>query len=158
MMLWNDAADRLMLALWTAGNSLRKVAAELCDQGYNVTRNSVVGRKYRLKEQGQDVGRSSFNPSVKAAKKKPEPKFHCDPADATVMKAIANACGGGVDYMENENGCRAILDKRGGPFNLHMVCGLPRTLDAQGSASSYCETHHVLYNTGPSPIRRMNYG
>jgi hypothetical protein len=156
-MFWNDAADQIMLALWAGGNSLSVTAGRLADEGYNVSRSAVAGRIDRIKKKGKAVARATFNPSVKAIKKSPEPKFQCDPDAATVMTAIEVAGHPGVDYMDNENGCRATLDKRSGKHMLPMVCGLPRCNDYGGSPSSYCQTHFDLYNNAP-PARRVYYG
>ena len=48
----------------------------------------------------------------------------------------------GIDYLDlAPNGCKAILDlPRGGRWQLHPVCGLPR-LDG----SPYCAGHYMLY-------------
>jgi len=58
----------------------------------------------------------------------------------------------GVEYLErSEDGCRAVLDKRSGPWNLSMVCGRTQANDVTGSRTSYCEKHLQLYT---NPQRR----
>ena len=47
-MIWDDKADGLLLALWNEGGSLGFVADGMKKAGYNVSRNSVAGRKHRL--------------------------------------------------------------------------------------------------------------
>ena len=57
---------------------------------------------------------------------------------------------GGVQYLDrSEDGCRAILDKRGGEWDLPMVCGRTQTTDATGSRTSYCAAHLKLYTNPP---------
>ena len=46
----------------------------------------------------------------------------------------------GVEYLENTDGCKAILGKRGGRWMLPMVCGRPKTIEVP-----YCNEHLMLY-------------
>jgi len=50
----------------------------------------------------------------------------------------------GVNYFENEDGCRAILDERG-EWGLPKVCGDPRADDYTGTTTSYCLEHLEQY-------------
>lgn len=55
----------------------------------------------------------------------------------------------GVEYLDRrENGCRAILDKRG-HWGLPMVCGKTQAQDAYGVNTSYCAKHLELYTNRP---------
>jgi hypothetical protein len=54
----------------------------------------------------------------------------------------------GIEYLDlPPNGCKAILDARSGPWKLHKVCGRPRGYNCNGSPSSYCQAHYLLYYT-----------
>jgi len=51
----------------------------------------------------------------------------------------------GVEYLDRrENGCRALLDKRG-RWGLPMCCGVTQAKDAFGTNTSYCAKHLKLY-------------
>ena len=54
----------------------------------------------------------------------------------------------GVNYFENENGCKAILDERG-EWGLPKVCGDPRVEDHNGT-TSYCWAHLSQYTHRPT--------
>jgi hypothetical protein len=55
----------------------------------------------------------------------------------------------GVEYLDRrENGCRALLDKRG-HWDLPMVCNRTRANDTNGSLTSYCKKHLLLYTNRP---------
>jgi hypothetical protein len=155
-MEWTDEPDHILLTLWRAGNSFGKIAAALYEAGYKVNRNAVAGRIDRLRKRAIIVGRKRAKPTVRC-KTVRKPKVKNDqqsPAHAAAfaetLQAVEAATTDGVEYMINEQGCKAILDKRGGEFNLPMVCGLSRTCDDEGRESSYCPTHHRLFNSGTS--------
>jgi hypothetical protein len=51
----------------------------------------------------------------------------------------------GVEYLDRrEDGCRALLDRRG-HWGLPMVCGRTQAKDAYGTNTSYCAHHLKLY-------------
>jgi hypothetical protein len=55
----------------------------------------------------------------------------------------------GVDYLSNHDGCKAILDTRGGQYNLRKCCGKSRE-----AGTPYCSGHLSAYqNPG---VRKPN--
>ena len=50
-MIWTDDADRLLIHLWNKGGSLKSMAADMQAAGYDLTRNSIAGRKARLPDE-----------------------------------------------------------------------------------------------------------
>ena len=132
---WTPEADQLLIKLWDAGGNIADIVLALQAAGHEVTRNAVVGRKYRLP---RGTLRRIVRPPPQTRKasiyKKPAPKG----------RAVADA---GVDYFKNDNGCRALLDHRSGRWNLPMVCGEPR--EPEGS---YCAVHARLYMNPAAPV------
>lgn len=49
MTLWTDTADQFLRAEWAKGTPSRQIAEMLTDGGFPATRNSVLGRAFRLK-------------------------------------------------------------------------------------------------------------
>ena len=51
----------------------------------------------------------------------------------------------GVEYLKNNVGCKAILDRRGSD-GLPMCCGAPRMVN--GTTSVYCRLHYKRFHYG----------
>ncbi len=64
---WTAEIDALMLDLLDKGWSAAAIADRLSEGGFPTTRNSVIGRLFRLREMGNEIALSLARP-------KPEPK------------------------------------------------------------------------------------
>jgi len=127
-MHWTGQADNLLRKLLATGRSMTEIAAALAEEGYNVTRGMIAGRKHRIMLTERAMPQKPATPK---------------PAAPKPPKSAAKWCG--INYMDNDFGCKAILDQRG-TDGLPMCCGLPRTERIQGGDSSYCAAHHAAYN------------
>jgi len=157
---WTDDADRLLVSLWQAGGTLNSVRDDMLEAGYNVTRNSIVGRKNRLKLMGVDiqVRPRAVQPRRIAQMQQQRQQRALPPTPPPTLLAFPVAPvadhDDGVDYLENgPDGCKALLEKRGS-YGLPMCCGKQRVYDFDGSRSSYCSLHHRLYRTNTQAGRR----
>jgi hypothetical protein len=122
--MWTKAADQLLIKLWGEGKSMSDMADEL-----GVTRGALAGRKRRLSEMGHAFDERETPLVFQKAAPPPPPKrngvVHHD---------------NGIEYLKlTEDGCKAILDKRGSD-GLSMCCGKQRE---QGKP--YCPGHVVKY-------------
>jgi hypothetical protein len=158
-MIWTPEADAMLRELWEAGGSLTTIANAMHEAGYVVSRSAISGRKSRLvtgapfskrrpaiSTPAQHRSKMKFGPTTTAptvVKTKPKPG---DPEPQE-----------GVNYLENEWGCRSLLDKIG-TDGLRMCCGKTRGPDYTGSQSSYCPDHFRLYHNNPPGMRRTSYG
>ena len=143
-MIWNEAADRLLVELWNTGASLSLVADKLREAGYGeVTRSAIAGRKncmphelFRPHPPGRWSKRSEARMSIVDSVSEPtKPKIRKPKKPAPV----------GVEYFDNtDDGCRAILNQRGA-WGLPKVCGELRANDHSGGRSSYCPDHLQQY-------------
>ena len=143
-MIWTESADILLVKLWNEGGTLTTVAEGMRAAGYeDVTPNTVAGRKHRL------------SPSLFTRPRKPP--FQRSNTTVTITTTfqdndsvpppIKQKQQTGIAYHEmRDHHCRAILDSRGGPWDLPMICGEPRALDAQGTRTPYCLKHWRLYH------------
>lgn len=147
-MIWGDEADRLLIRLWDEGGSLGVVAAEMQRAGFSVSRNAIAGRRHRLKL-------STFNRKTKQPTKTINPRgvniVHqkiTKPSPPKPIREVDITQHNGVDYLDNNRGCKAILSNvpRRGQWKLQPVCGLPR------DGGPYCRAHTKLYCT-PTPAR-----
>ena len=146
-MIWDDAADRMLLSLWNEGGSLGVVAERMTEAGYKVSRNAVAGRKHRLSPD-KETKRITIRVRVVERPQRSKPVTE----KKVIIPQIDISKHEGIDYLElKANGCKAILDRpRGGAWMLPMVCGLPRCSDGP-----YCRTHYRLYT--PESMRKA-YG
>jgi hypothetical protein len=160
-MLWNDETDRLLVSLWDEGNSLAFVADKMREAGYVVSRNAIAGRKHRLAEKLSPFKRA---PNTQSRVTRPMPSRLRRPSRGragTVKKTMDQLRdemmqNEGVEYMLNDHGCKAILDKpRRGAWLLQVCCGKPRTAFG-GSMSPYCAYHLRIYTNPPPQQRRAN--
>jgi len=150
-MMWDTRADELLISLWDEGGSLAYVADGMQRAGYAVSRNSVAGRKHRLK--GTEFKRTSKVPTkvIAVRKRSPRPRRQNvtnlpTRRPLTAEEASAASLHEGVEYLDQTKfGCKAIMPSRGGPWKLQRVCGKPRSVDYNGSMSSYCLTHLRLF-------------
>jgi hypothetical protein len=157
-MLWNDETDRLLVSLWDEGGSLSFVADKMREAGYDVSRNAIAGRKHRLAEKLSPFKRA---PNTQSRVTRPIPKrLRRASRRGTVKKTMDQLreemqANEGVEYMLNDHGCKAILDKpRRGEWLLQVCCGKPRTAFG-GSMSPYCAYHLRIY-TNPPQQRKAN--
>jgi hypothetical protein len=159
MMVWNKTADELLLKLWTEGLSLTKVAEGLCEAGYDVkTRSTIAGRMHRLKQMGYEIeGRRVIEKSVeeKSAVEVKMEKTQKEIEEAAQARLAVFTRRGWrrfadqspVDYLENNYGCKALMEERG-VWDLPKCCGKIRACDPEGRRSSYCQEHYKLFHTG----------
>jgi len=159
-MLWNDETDRMLVNLWDEGRSLAFVADKMREAGYDVTRNAIAGRKHRLAEKLSPFKRA---PNTQSRVTRPMPSRIVRPSrgrTSTVKKTMDQLReemqdNDGVEYLLNDHGCKAILDKpRAGKWLLQVCCGKPRTAFG-GSLSPYCAYHLRIY-TNPPQQRKAN--
>jgi hypothetical protein len=137
---WNDAADRLLTDLWESGLTMEGVADAMAAAGHPVeSRSAISGRMNRLRKQG--VVFSAREPH-RPATKEPKPRQPKKPRFTVTHDE-------GVEYLSDHDGCKAILDRRGGRYNLHLCCGKPRE-----AGTPYCPRHLSIYqNAG---VRKTN--
>jgi hypothetical protein len=166
-MIWTNEADELLLKLWMEGKSMLRTSLAMRSAGYDVTRNAIAGRVWRLKHNHGITIKGRAAPmnfdeeqQYKKSTDKPKPsQAEIDEAAqsrlATIMKKASKAVMNEepVDYLENHFGCKALLDQRGGPWNLPMCCGRPRGYDAEGRRSVYCQDHFNLFHNHPTERR-----
>jgi hypothetical protein len=154
-MLWTEEADQLLISLWNSGGSLTSVAHDMQRAGYtDLTRNMVAGRKHRLPK--ESFRAPTRPPPHLLNKPRSTPRLRSIPMLGLTMSvsmihdsAPPDEPDDGVDYLaRRENGCRAILDRRG-HWGLPMVCGVTQAKDAGGNNTSYCAKHLKLYTNPP---------
>jgi hypothetical protein len=163
-MMWTPEADSILVKLWDEGASMAAIAAELRQAGFDANRNMVAGRRNRLK--GHNV--------AMVMRSRPPPKFKLPqrrrPKKRIKLVSVSNVASKkpvttdevdrvqkqpGVDYLDNA-GCKALLTKRSGPWNLQMCCGLPTGVDFEGRSSVYCQTHFRLFTQPSAPRMRVH--
>jgi hypothetical protein len=141
---------------------MESIADALCETGFDANRNSVAGRRSRLKELRVPMVLRLRPPP----KPKPPPrpkkkririvsmndKVTPKPVTMTADEMLKNP---GVDYLDNA-GCKALLNKRSGVWNLPMCCGLPTAVDSDGNAQVYCPTHFRIFTQPSAP--RLRHG
>jgi len=140
---WPDEANKILREMWQAGQSIDQIADALATAGYVFTRNAIIGRRWRLHQKSPLARdrRPARKPYPQRSKQMsrpqtPKPEPAPEPSD-------------GVDYMAlTEDGCKAIRDDIGAD-GLHRCCGKFRVQFSEGR-SSYCPTHHRLYNNVPT--------
>jgi hypothetical protein len=168
-MIWTEEADSLLIKLFDEGGSYGYVAEGMKARGYNVSRNAIAGRKFRIAPK-QVFRRQSplplktippkaihpVRPSNQPRSTQMSDKAATAPQQITEKDIEAIRTWEGVDYLAlPNNGCKAILDRpRGGQWLLQKVCGKPRATDANGNRSSYCKVHMSLYSNLGN-IRRL---
>jgi hypothetical protein len=156
-LIWTDQADSLLIRLWDEGGSLAYVARGMSEEGYVVSRNAVAGRKHRLKL--DDFRRKTLPiKTVKPEKpiNSPRRRRMTTPKQPTIKDLEDLSRWEGIDYLDlTPNGCKAILNTRGGQWMLSKVCGRLRGYDANGNRSSYCKLHMKLY-CNPNPQRKSD--
>jgi hypothetical protein len=158
-MIWTVDADDLLIKLWNEGGSLGYVAAGMQRAGYVVSRNAVAGRKHRIMiatratlfKRTTTVIHTVKAPPQRIQRSKPMPEKVRPPTIEELQARASNI--EGVEYLSNpNNGCKAILDKRGGEWALSMCCGRLRS-----GGSPYCRVHLALY-TNQQPMVRKHHG
>jgi hypothetical protein len=165
-MIWTEEADSLLIKLFDEGGSYGYVAEGMKAKGYNVSRNAIAGRRFRIAEKQNPFRRTTSQPTKTTPPKIIHPinqprstrmtdKAATPQASVTEKDLEALRVWKGVDYLDlPANGCKAILDRpRAGKWLLQKVCGKPRTVDANGSRSSYCRVHLRLYSN--HNVRRL---
>jgi len=157
-MLWNDETDRLLVSLWDEGGSLSFVADKMREAGYDVSRNAIAGRKHRLAEKLSPFKRA---PNTQWRVPIPKPRLRTSRSRVGTVKKTMDQLreemqiNEGVEYLLNDHGCKAILDKpRRGEWLLQVCCGKPRTAFGE-SMSPYCAYHLRIY-TNPPQQRKAN--
>jgi hypothetical protein len=141
----------MLINLWDAGRGLAEIADALAAAGYVVTTNAVAGRRHRLP-------RMAFTTGWLGQKLRPRRRIPrtADPVKPPVPKKKQTEPG--VEYLDNTDGCRATLDRRGN-WGLPMVCGEPVV------KNNYCSVHFKRFHylvarrvpdgeTGQSPGNR----
>ena len=144
-MNWTDAADELLISLWGMGRTKGAVAEEMRAAGHPVeSRSAISGRMNRLRQRGVVFSKREppqFTPARQPKPPKPKPL----PWEAPVKRRRAVAHDNGVEYLANHDGCKAILDTRGGRYNLRKCCGKSRE-----PGTPYCAGHLKAYLNIPA--------
>ncbi len=146
-MNWNEAADRLLIEFWEKGLTMEGVAEAMTAAGHPVeSRSAISGRMNRLRKMGVVFSaREPYRftkPAEPKPRKSPKPKVPKPKVPKPPKGTVTHD--NGVEYLSNHNGCKAILDTRGGRYNLRKCCG--KTREAE---TPYCSGHLVAYqNTG----------
>jgi hypothetical protein len=126
---------------------MEAVAEAMRGLGYPVPagRNAIAGRLNRLRSMSIKMpDRPPAEPKPKAKRVRPSKVSKPKPPRAKGTVTHDN----GVDYLSNE-GCKAILDVRGGRYNLRKCCGKSREAE-----TPYCSGHLRSYqNPG---VRKPN--
>jgi len=129
-MKWTAAADQLLVTLWGKGLTLEGVAEGMTEQGYEVEKNAIAGRRHRLLKKGTVFDERPY--------RSPQPRAPSATRAIREVKPVDHD--EGVEYLKNgPNGCKAILNKRGSD-GLAMCCGRLRY-----NGRPYCETHLKMY-------------
>jgi hypothetical protein len=163
---WTNEADAILVELWNAGASPKAIEEGLKRAGYAVNRNMIAGRRWRLRDKVPMAKRAPSTPPKARARSKVK-------MDEVKMKAVKTVSEKvkrrpvvavdltkheGVDYLDlPADGCKALLNKRSGPWNLWRCCGLPQGPDLEDRQSSYCPQHFRLY-THPVTSRTRSHG
>ena len=122
-MIWTDDADRLLIHLWNKGGTLRSMAADMQAAGYDLTRNSIAGRKSRLPNAaftlrlvpGTRRPKTARRPqrSKPVDEKSKKPPLTNDPP-VPVEPPFDLSTWEGIPYLElKSDGCKAVMDERG---------------------------------------------
>jgi len=145
---WSGAADRLLVELWERGLTMERMAEAMTAAGHPVdTRSAISGRMGRLRKQGVVFSEREPHRFTKPAEPKP-PKVRLPPKPKQPRGTVTHD--NGVDYLANHDGCKAVLDSRGGRYNLRKCCGKTRE-----AGTPYCSGHLTAYQ---NPGVRKSHG
>jgi hypothetical protein len=160
-----DEADALLLAHWQAGDTMTQIMEALNKAGYAVpSRSAIAGRKNRLaskyeftrpgeRPKRQNYRASTFihrrrRPKAVKAVVKPVPEPVPEPEKTELFKVAPVVDHyDGVQYFENEHGCKAVLDRKG-DYLLPMCCGRKRVNDGP-----YCVEHKKAFTNSEWTVR-----
>jgi hypothetical protein len=166
-MIWSEELSARLAVLWK-DNSASEITSIFNAEGYDITRNSIIGRLHRMKLSIDDkvklhpATKAFLGLSVKIARRKHTagdgpliqainrgPKTKSDHYKPKTVKVISRDILL-VDLEPNE--CRFACNETGGR---HLFCGHPTK-----PGRAYCEMHHALCWNKPaakakqSPIYR----
>ena len=130
-----ETIDKQIVALWKKGFSGSHIGKSI-----GVTRNTVMGRVYRMRKAGINLDsrtKDPFEPRKKNYRKPyPAPKPEPPPMDRTK----------GVSFWDVRPGdCKYVLND--GPASTYIFCGVPADM------GSYCKEHYNLCYVPPQPKR-----
>lgn len=124
---WDAEADAVLLAGWKANLTARSIAAKLTETGFPTTKNGVLGRLFRLRQDGEEMGLRQAATRGLPEVKQPWWKLFMD---------------------QDKDGCRY---PEGDPStDAFRFCDEPRR---QGS--SYCTHHHSIAWVKPEPKQAL---
>lgn len=148
---WNEESIRILKEQWELGAIARDIADRLRKEGYNVTRNSVIGKAHRMNFKQPPRGMSP-----KEKRNQPRKRIVVPPSDprapvyakkkvktklpTLVQTKLLDPNNPGISIMDlTATTCRAIV--RDGTINsLATYCG-----ETVKPGASYCEPHCALY-------------
>ena len=129
----SENVDQEIIKLWDRGFSGTQIARVV-----GLTRNSVMGRVFRMRKAGIIVGsRTIYRGDMSGRKRAIEAAK--DPAERESDIGI------GFWRLKNDT-CKYALND--GPFPHYVFCGLPT------HTRSYCKEHHDLCYVPPQPRRK----
>lgn len=160
---WTSERIALLKAFVADGMQNSDIARAL-----NTTKNAIIGKRDRM---GLHQVDEPTRPKPRRSRRSPRPILTSwppvsavRPADG-VHKIVDHALRGaetaplslpseprshhrGVDYMKNQNGCRALLDVTG-YLGLPRVCGRHCVPLISGTKSPWCREHYDMYYVKP---------
>jgi len=157
---WTNEADSILVELWNAGASPKAIEEGLRQAGYPVNRNMIAGRRWRLRDTVPMAKRAPVPPPRPRARSRAKVKTVKTVSEKVKRRPAVEVDltqHDGVDYLDlPADGCKALLDKRSGPWNLLRCCGLPQGPDVEDRQSSYCPQHFRLYTYPVTPRMRSH--
>lgn len=161
-MIWSEELSARLAVLWKH-NSASEIVMMLNAEGYDITRNSVIGRLHRMKLSIDDkvklhpATKAFLGPSVKISKRKKTtgdgpliqainrgPKTKSDRYKPKTVKIVSRDVAL-VDLEPSQ--CRFACNEVDGK---HLFCGHPSK-----SGSAYCERHHDLCWIAPRKMTKQ---
>lgn len=146
---WNPQRVQLLEEMWAQGFSAAQIANELSRDGVYFSRNSVIGKKSRMRLPGrpQDQARARAkiagrkSRAIKARIRARKPAEAPLPPQDIILPPDDFACVE-VSLMDlTANHCRSVLDKQDS-HGLSLYCGNPVLT---GKSQSFCAGHHKRY-------------
>lgn len=152
---WKPESEEIVTLLHAEGKSSRSIAVALCDSGYNVTRNAVIGKIHRMKlpprvmdlkfkskkERGISYARKVRAPVTKS---RPEPRPPAPLPDTPPVEIKAP-----VPFIEISDGqCKAIVAYQDSQLSKAICCGSRTKKVIKGTKvvlAPWCDYHMEIY-------------
>ena len=140
---WTENVIDLLRKMWEEGHSASEIACVIP----NATRSAIIGKKHRLglPSHGKTPPHSSQNDPQRKHRARLNGRQVIMIDFTEAIEEVTEP----VPYLDlQEHHCRALMEDRGGEWNLRLCCGRPRLKIHGVYLSSYCSMHDQLFMPG----------